>query len=710
MTDGSTEPARDLHPLIRPRSVAVVGASDDASSIGGAPIANLNRFGFTGPIHLVSRSRATIDGRATVPTVAELPDGIDTAVLAVPGAVAADVLGQCGQRGIRSAIVYSSGFAEVGGAGIEAQNDLIEVACRYEMAVAGPNCLGLVNFVDRIPLTFAAVEPDDVRGRAAIGLVAQSGAMTIGLTYAAQAAGLAVSYAMSTGNEAVIGLEDYVEFLIADPHTSIVGLLAEQIRHPRRLRRLVGRAREAGKPIVLLQLGRSRGGRAAASTHTGALAGDYDQLAAVLRGDGVLVVDSLDEITDVAHALARHRTPPRSPAAALITDSGAVKTLSLDQAETLGLTLAELSPPTITRLRSEMPPFATATNPADITAQGLNDPSLYGKAVAALLADDAVGMLTVATMIGSDVQTLDQVQAVVRSVEGSDKPVWYVLLGGERAIPAPARDLIREAGLPLLRSTQRALQAMKHVGDWARSERDRERLSVPPSVDEAGPVEPTLTTMSEKASKDLLASIDIAVPIGELVSTVDEGGAAGDRLGYPVAVKAQVRGVVHKTELGAVALDLRSAATLRLAMDSMLERIGAERLEGFLIERMAEPGVELIVGAQRDPQWGVTVLVGLGGTLAEVLRDRTLLPARFDQATAVDAIRSLRGAALFEPFRGRPALDVAAAARVLVAVSELMRSDATVVELDVNPLRVSEGGATALDATVICVDRPAGGQ
>jgi acyl-CoA synthetase (NDP forming) len=693
-----------LRSLLAPRSIALVGVSDDSTSIGGAPLANLLRFGYDGDIHLVSRSKQQIAGRATVRSVADLPRGVDTAVLAVPRSAAATVLDECGRRGVRSAVVFSSGFAETGAGG--EQDDLAATAARYQIALAGPNCLGLVNFADRVPLTFAMMEPDDPDGRPAAGLVAQSGAMTAGLTYAAHAAGLAVSGAISTGNEAVLGLEDYFEYFIEDPRTVVITLLAEQIRRPRQFRALAARARAAGKPVVLLHLGRSERGRQSAATHTGALSGDYAVIETVLRAEGVALVDGLDELIDVTQILARHPHP--GPALAIATDSGAVKTFCSDRAEAEGLELAALHPDTVARLREGLPEFATATNPADLTAQGLNDPEIYTRGVAALLADPSVGSLLVATMIGSAEQTRAQADAVLRGARGHGKPVCYVLLGGGQPVPRDVAALIADAGVPLLRSPERALAALRRVAQRSVALVDAARLApfpaAAPEGEAQGPGDRFAQPLSEHASKRFLAKHGIDVPSGVFTAPDPVAAAEAARyLGFPVALKAQAAGLVHKSDAGAVALGLASADEVAALAAAMAARLTGWPLEGFLLEAMAPRGLELIVGAQRDPAWGTTVLAGLGGVSAEALGDVVLLPARFDVETAVRALTSLRGAALLGEFRGRPSRDVQAAAALLVAVAGLMEADSSVDGIDINPVVLLEksAGAIALDATVV---------
>ncbi|BEP13329.1 acetate--CoA ligase family protein [Acidothermaceae bacterium B102] len=684
--------AEAMESLVRPRSLAIVGASDDPSSIGGAPLVNLSAFGAVLPVHLVSRSRTEINGSPCLSSIDLLPADVDCAVLVVPAHAAAASLEACGRRGVRAAIVYASGFAETGAAGAAAQQELVDVAARYGMAVAGPNCLGLINFVDGLPLTFGSIAPQAVPASGGLGLVAQSGAMTMALTYAAQAEGVPVSYAISTGNEAVVTLEDYVGFLLEDDHTRCVAVLAEQIRRPREFRRLARRALAYEKPLVLLQAGREGAAAAAAASHTGALAGDYLVIETVLRDCGVVLVDTLDELVDAAGLLTRCARPSAA-GIGLVTDSGSVKTLTLDLAAATGFALPELHAATTAHLVEVLPEFATVGNPVDITAQGLNKPSLYGDAAQALLDDDAIGMLLIAAMPGSDRQTGEQVDALLPVLSNVTKPVVYVFMGGAHPIPGGHDARVRAAGIPVLRSPERALRFLGKVAASAGARAATEPESVLPGV---------ATTLTEHASKLLLSAHGLPVPRSALVSDVQGASSAAARLGYPVVLKAQAASMLHKTEAGAVAVGLADDAELRTAFSVMSRRVGgAADLDGYLVETMAGPGLELIVGARRDPDWGVVLLVGMGGVLAELLSDVVLLPADADESRIRDGLAQLRGHRLLEGFRGAGPVDVDAVVTTVVAVGHLMRDEPGVVEVDLNPLRVFAVGASVLDATVM---------
>lgn len=703
-----TSPRSGISALLRPRSVAIIGASDDPASLGGAPLANLAAFDSEVSIGLVSRRLTRIGGQQCVATVTELRETADCAVLLVPARGAAAALAECGERGIRAAIVCASGFSETGPQGRTAQRQLAEVATRYGMAVAGPNCLGLVNFVDRIPLTFAAVRPTDVPDTGGVALLAQSGAMTMALTYAAQAAHVPISYAISTGNEAVLTLEDYLAFLLDDEHTRCVTMLAEQIRRPELFLQLARRARQLAKPLVLLHIGRSGEAALAAASHTGALARDYSVIETVLRREGVVLVESIDEQIDATSILAR-RGMPRRGGTALVTDSGSVKTMSLDLAGPTGALFPQLTQEARQHLTGSLPEFASIGNPVDITAQGLSEPALYGEALQALRREPEIGVTIMATMPGSDQQTTDQVGALLPAIEQSEASVVHVFMGGDHPVPA-AQDLrLRQAGVPVFRSLERTLRAVGRIQGAVRAvdraHRAPARAASVPARDDATSAPRTRTARllhpNELSAKALLAEYGLRSPNSRLVPSGGVVEAARD-IGYPVALKAIAASLVHKTEAGAVATNLADEDSLRRALHAMRQQLARRNdVEGYLVEAMAGDGIEMIVGARRDPHWGVAIVVGVGGVFAEALADVALLASDPTDAEIRNALDTLRGGALLRGFRSGKPVNLDELVAAVHASAELMSEHPYIVEFDVNPLMVSSDGVLVLDAVII---------
>ncbi len=688
--------------LLHPRSVAVVGASDVSSSIGGAPLALMERFGYRGEIHLVSRSRTEVNGRRCVASIEELPDGVDAAILAIPKEGLARAVEACGQRGMGGAIAFSSGYAEIDEDGVSQQFALARTATTYDLALAGPNCLGLINFVDGVPLTFGDATPNRRAQGPGLAILAQSGAMSLALTYAAMAQDINVSYAVSTGNEAVLSVEDYLDALLLERSTRVVALLVEQIRRPAEFLRLSREARDREVALCVVHLGRDPRARAASTSHTGAITGEQDFLRAALGREGVIFIDSLDELIDTANVLVKCPTP-RVAGTAVLTDSGAAKTFALDISHDLGLAMPDLGPGTLEKLRAELPPFAVASNPADITAMGLNDPSLYARVADVLLSSDDVGCLVVSVMPGSDQQGSEQIEALLPTLVRADKPVVYTIMGGESPIPPANRFKILDAGLPLLRSPERALAAVRNLTEYARKCREANSRPAPaqPSASDLGP----LVSLNEHRAKDVLSKAGLRTPRGELVTDLPGARSAAARIGYPVVIKISSSMITHKSDVGGVAL-VADERELDDRFAKMLADVATAlpdvTVDGVLIEQVLDHGVEMIVSARRDPAWGEFLIVGLGGIWTEAMKDAVVISAAAGPEEITSSISSLRGFAALSGSRGGEPSDVEALVDAVEKLGRLLIAAPEVLEIEVNPLLVlpSGGGIAVLDAVI----------
>jgi acetate---CoA ligase (ADP-forming) len=474
----TTSQTADVTRLLAPRSIAIVGASADPRSFGGFVLGNLERFGYAGDIHLVSRSSDEINGRRCVKTVDELPSGIDVAVLAIPEAGVLDAVKACGAKGMGGAVIYASGYAEAGDEGRAKQQALAQAAQAAGLPVLGPNCMGYTNFAAGIPLTFEPVSPHAASGRAGVGVLAQSGAMAANLRDAFIGRGQAITAAVSTGNEAVVGVEDVLAHFIADADTRVVAMYVEQVRHPQRFLALARRAREAGKPIVLLMPGRSARAREAAQSHTGALAGDHATATALLRREAVVVVDTLDELFDATAILARHPVPSEK-GTAFVTGSGAMKNIALDFAESIGLALPALGAATVERLTQLLPPYAVAENPLDYTTISVRNPGVVGEILDTLAADEQVGNVVLAIPAGPAVAQQDKARHLLPALARSAKPSVLVLIGDNGPIEPFFADAIRESGVPLFRSPDRALRALAQVAAFGEALQRARRAQAP---------------------------------------------------------------------------------------------------------------------------------------------------------------------------------------------------------------------------------------
>ena len=697
------DPARRgaIKRLLAPKSVAIVGASPTPGSLGGGVLGNLERFGFKGDIHLVNPSRSEIGGRPCVASTLDLPMGVDAAVLAIPGKGVLDALRGCAERGVGGAIVFSAGFAEAGPEGAARQREIVELARKSGMAIEGPNCLGVVNYIDNVCLTFGVAAPFAPAGGRGVAIVSQSGAMATVLRAALHARDIGVSCTVSTGNEAIDGVEDFLDTMLDDPAHACVAMVVEQFRKPRAFLALARRARKIGKVVFLLHPGRGQAARQSAATHTGALAGDWEIMRACAQSAGVCVVESLEEIIDVCEIAMRSPRLPRG-GVAMITDSGAFKAITLDTAESLGLRMPELSPASSEIIGAIAPGLILPTNPLDLTAQALVDPDLYRKTLRPLLDDDAFGSVLFGVIFSSPHMAHRKNKPIVDALRDfkPEKPVFLAMLGDEAEVPADLIAQFRELKTPFFRSPERLMRALARLDQWA-------SRPLPPEGGEAPEAE-TLPagTVPEHRAKELLRPFGVATPEGCLAQALVDAVKIAARVGYPVALKAQSAALSHKSDAGGVILNIASAEALRDAWTRLHGNIAkanpALELDGVLVEAMSPRGVELIVGARNDPDWGAIVLVGMGGVTAEALGDVRIMPAGLGVDAIAAEISALKGAALLKGFRGDGPRDIRAAAEIAAGVGRFAQAHPEVREIDINPVLVlPEGqGALALDALI----------
>ena len=694
--------------LLRPRSVAIVGASGSPGALGASVLANLQRLGFGGDIHLINPNRAEINGRPCLKRIEDLPPGVDAAVLAIPRAGVLEAVTGLARRDVGAAVIFSAGFAEGGEAGRAEQREIARIAAEHGMLIEGPNCLGLVNHVDGVALTFVETAGVPLGGRPAIGIVSQSGAMACVLATTLAARDLAVSYSISTGNEAASGVEDFIEYLLGEPHTAVIGLIVEQFRRPRHLLSLARRARRTGRRIVLLHPGRSRAARASAATHTGALAGDYALMRAKVEAEGIVTVETLEELGDVLEIALRAPAPRRS-GAAVLTESGAFKALTLDLCEQVELALPALEDTHAPALRAAMPAFVPVSNPLDLTAQGLVDPEIYRRTLLALAADERIGAIVLG-IIQTDAATCRRkfpaILGALRELE-SAPPIVFAGLDEGAPVPAEYIQALRALGVPYFPSAERAVRAVA-------------RLSAAASHTMLAPAEPSAHRDSslpsgvipEYRAKALLAPLGVPFPPGRLVRTLDEAIRAADILGYPLALKAQSAALSHKSDAGGVLLGLQNRDALALGWRKLHADLARRKpdltLDGVLLETMARPGLELIIGARNDPDWGAVMLAGFGGVQAELLQDvRLLLPGQ-SRESIIAALGRLKCGALLSGYRGSPPLDVSALAGLIERIGGLLCREPSIRELDLNPVIAYPAGqgVIALDALMV-IQRPA---
>jgi acetate---CoA ligase (ADP-forming) len=696
-------PIQRVERLLRPASVAIVGASATPGALSASVIGNLERMGFAGDIHLINPNREFIGARRCFKSMEELPFGVDVAVVAIPRTAVMSTVEALGRRGVRAVVIFSAGFAEESTSGMADQLELARVAAEAGMIILGPNCLGFANHVDGIALTFVETPAIILGSRPGIGIVSQSGAMAAVVSVTLRSKELGISYSISTGNEAVSGIEDYVEFLLDDAHTQVIGLVVEQFRRPQRFLSLARRARARGKPIVLLHPGRSLAARESAATHTGALAGDHDVMSTKVRREGVLLADDLEEFGDILDIILRCPVRPRH-GAAVLTESGAFKALTLDLCEAIGLPLPTVTDRSAPPLRAVLPEFVPVSNPVDLTAQGLVDPDIYRRVLSALLDDERFGCIILG-IIQTDRKTsaikfppiIDAVRNLAPRI-----PVIFAGLDEGAAVPEEYLSQLRALQVPYFPSPGRACHAVARICALAASPRepsaareDLPRLNLPAGI------------IAEYQAKQLLAPLGIPFPAGSLVASLEAAAHVAAKIGYPVALKAQSTQLPHKSDAGGVVLDVADDPAMAAGWLRLHENVAAFRpglvLDGVLVEKMSKPGVELIIGGRNDPQWGPIVLAGFGGVQAEIIKDVRLLAPDLNHDEIIAELNLLKSADVLRGFRGSSALDISAAASIIEKVSALLVAEPRLREIDLNPVIVypKGSGAMALDALMI---------
>jgi acetyl-CoA synthetase (ADP-forming) len=677
-----------------PRSVAVVGASDDVGKFGGRVVHYLLKHGFPGRILPINPNRATIRGLPAYPRVSAAPEPPDVAILAVPASALEAQITDCAAAGVGACIIITGKLAEAGPDGAALQDRVLAIARDAGMRLVGPNCLGIFNPVDRAMLSSSlALEEDDYRP-GGIGMVSQSGALMGTLLSFGHRHGARFSRCVSVGNQADLALEDFLDFLVADDATRAIALYVEGLRDPRRFRALLGVARAAGTPVFIVKAGRSEAGAAAARSHTDSLAGAFAAFEATCRAEGAVVME--DPQAMVLAADAALRLPPL-PAAGLgiapIASSGGSTVTFADMLPGRGLRLATMAPATRAVLARWMPeshihlPVDTGSFHEGTSGDGLAD------CIRAFMADPDVGAIAVPMTTQPDMPGRAALLPPLARAGG--KPLFYVMAAG--AVGDAARAVMRAADFPFLDRMSDAL-AVIHALDEAAAGR-----VVPPAPTRPAGMTPLpilpVGALTEGEAKRLVAACGIPVTREAPARSADEAVAMARSIGYPVVLKGVSRAVVHKSDAGLVRLDLRDADALRAAFADVAARLGPEA-EGCVVQEMARGVAELFLGATHDPHFGPMVLVGAGGVLVEVLQDVRMAPAPISADQARAMIEGLRIAPVLAGRRG-PAADVAGAAEALSRLSWLAADlGPRLVTLDINPLilRAAGQGAIAVDA------------
>lgn len=702
----------DLERFFNPQSIAVIGASQDVATISGQPLQHLIAHGYKGRLYPVNPKYPELLGQRCYASVADLPEPPDLALVLVNAARVADMLRQCGRRGVPYVIVFSSGFSEVGGGGVALQRELQDIAREHGIGVIGPNCQGMINVADRVFAGFGSVFYTDY-DPGAISMVSQSGGFGFSVMNLSSKDGrLPFRQMVTTGNEIGVSTLDFIEYFVRDPHTAVIGAYIEGLKDAHRLCEVGERALAAGKPILMWKVGNTPQGQRAAASHTANLGGAMALYQAAFRERGILQVEDIQDLIDYGRAFRSERLP-RGSRVAIITISGGAGILMTDECIARGMQLAQLSPETTAKLRDIVPAFGSLLNPVDVTAAIFNDLSLVNRALQAVIDDPGVDCVA---MINASLQgeIARRIATEIAGVQGrTDKPVFVCWSARDEMAPE-AYAILDEARIPHYKSPVRCGRALAAVSWYAGARRrgERARAEPPPGIHRPGMralLAGRAGDVAEHEAKRVLAEYGIPVTREALAKSATEAVRIAKRIGYPVALKVQSPDISHKTEAQAVRLGVASDAEAKRAYQEIVRNALAYRpgakIDGVLVQEMVCGGTEAILGVTNDPLFGPAVMFGLGGIFAEALKDVAFRLAPVTAAMARDMIAEIKGHAVLAGARGRPPADVEALADAIVKLSALavdLRGE--VAELDINPLVVMPRGqgVKAADALIRC--------
>ena len=683
-----------LAPLLAPKSIAVIGASDNPKRIGGVPVDLLIRAGF-GKIYPVNPKSETVQGLAAYKAIEDVPETVDLVIVAVSADATLEQLERAHARGIPAALVYASGYAETNEAdGIAKQAELIAFARRSGMKVAGPNAMGNANFTDAVFTTFGqSFQPGEPPGNTA--LLTQSGNMCATVFRFAKRAGVTFSHVINTGNEAAVDFSDYLDFLADDPATTSAVCYIEELRDGAKFLAAAGKFRAAGKLLATFKVGTSEKGAAAARSHTAALAGDTAAYDAAFAKAGVARAGELTGLADLAYL---HTLGDKLDGAncAILSISGAAGAILSDALSLAGGDVPTLPDDVQEKLTTLIPGHSMVSNPIDLTGNIVNSNDFLYEAMrlAASPADiDALLLYLPGYFL---VQAIEQVEKLAAETKKALIVVDTFAQGD--------RERLAASGIGYFEDFDRAARAVSAYGAWKKAGAATVEAGKPKA---AWPTLPNEPALSETEAKEALAKFGVPVVQDALVHSRAEARAAADRIGYPLVAKLVSPDVAHKTEHGLIRLSLDDADAVAEAYEQMTAKaqsMPGVRIEGVTLEPMLAGGVEILAGVTRDPVFGWMLTVGLGGVWTELMKDakHRLLPV--DAAGAEEMLRGLKGFGLLDGYRGAPRADVKAAARAIAALGDAVLAGGNKLrEVEINPLLVMpEGrGAVAVDALVL---------
>ena len=691
-----------LDAFFNPGSVAIVGASSNFAKIGGRPVHNMKISGYGGRVYPVNPGAAEIQGLPAFPAVGDIPGPVDMAVIVVPMPFVEPALTACIDKGVKAAIVLSSGFAEISEDGARAQRRLADLGAEGGLRIMGPNCMGVMNTGTGMIATFISAIGDTGPERGTISVAAQSGAFGGHCFTLARERGLGLNLWATMGNQCDVEFSDCLAYMAQDPGTSVVLGYMEGVQDADKLIEALEIARAAEKPVVLMKVGRSEVGTAAAASHTASLTGSDAVFDALLRQYNVFRPHSIDEMFDVGYAFAGGQLP-KSARTGIITVSGGVGVIMADAAEDAGLELPPLPEATQERMKA-LVPFAGTRNPLDVTAQFINDATLMETMYGALLEEgDYASAVCFLAGVGLNPLMMKELEPSLEAVRRRFPDQLHMLA----ILTTPERRArIQEMGYVCYEDPSRAIHALGVLARYSEALK-RGPSAPPPDLPSEAPRLSAGTAVNEVEGKRILAAAGVPAVPERIAGSPSEAAEVAEAAGFPVVMKIVSPDILHKSEIGGVILNVASREAAETACRDLLARAEAHapeaRIDGVLVAPMVSGGVETILGVVRDPVFGPVVMFGLGGIFVEVLKDVTFRIAPFGIDEARRMVREVRGYPMLQGVRGAPPSDEDALADALARLSVFAAANADVLEtIDVNPFIVLPRGegAVAVDALI----------
>ncbi len=696
MTDRNGRDALDC--LLSPKSIAIVGVSSDFNKLNGRVMKFLLDKGYQGRIFPVNPKYQEVGGHPCFASVGDIGEAPELAVISVPAKIVPAQLEAAGQAGTRAVIVFSSGFGEMGEQGRQMERQIVEIAKRHKMRLCGPNTLGIINAFEGAFATFTQYGMGPTTP-GPVGFVTQSGAFGTAIAALARKRGLGLGYFANTGNESDVTFADCLGQIVEDPRVTTLAGYIEGITDGPGFVATARRAAELGKPLVVTKVGRTASGARAASSHTGALAGEDAVFDGIARQYGVIRARNEEHMLDIVD-MSTTTPSPKGRGVGIITQSGGAGVLMSDRAEEVGLDVPQLSDPTVARLRKILPDFGAAANPVDVTAQFIADPSMLKESVKAVLDDPKVHIAAVwLQLMDGFVDTLTKTFRELKEETSKPFVVSWV------AAPEEGLRALRDLGICVLRGAEPTIDAIAALVDWDEARLARQADSGTGADPVALPA-PGAGPVATETAVRLLQDAGVPVASVALAATADQAVQHAEAIGWPVALKIESPDILHKTEVGGVEIGLADADALRASYDRIVQRAASAapgaRLDGVIVQQMGGGTVEMVIGLRRDPAFGPVVMVGMGGILIEVQKDVVFNRAPVSEAEASRMLDRLQGKVMLEGVRGAPPVDRAALCRMIAAVSRFGAAAGDwLEELDLNPVLAGPDGAIAVDSLLI---------